>query len=336
MRYQYLLYSRSLRVDYRWLIVPPDVSPDDLSSLSALYDLSDLARQKSRTAGVPSVYCLRLSSIIALVECGHAGHEDAFGRPIHCMQGIAVSLSWAKGLCLILPYLLERHARELNVWGLVDFEDADRLTRSTLPDGEFGLDSIGQRMGLDSARKVPGIHPHIESGGQIQLPFSPDGYRQLIETVASPHVALVDFAFGATAELVGAFRSFRVIAWAKPGPGCVSATPSTPLAEGPLETSPKQNVFEDSEIKLSPIPRRLFGVLGRNRYKFVAAAVRNNRTYVAGESMLFDFDPASPVSHEPASRILADFMDRLTLDRWQLKSDRGQYWWSYRLQRRIR
>jgi len=213
LKYQHLLYSRSLSKDYRWMIVPQGSSADDLKKLRELYDRYDIHKGKKafHEADIDSIYCLQLSSITVLIRCCLSDYKDEYGREIYCLQGISISPAYKRHFWFALPWLLANHMASLNTWQKVNFQIADEL-RSTASN-DYELDLNFNKLPLsDSSNIVP---DNTLPDDQILLSFNSDGFKQLLRFISSPHTPLVDFAFGTTPEMTQISNSFKIVASAQ-------------------------------------------------------------------------------------------------------------------------
>lgn len=217
MIYQELLYSRSLSKDYRWMIVPPKVSPESLKTLNQLYNLYDKHKHTfSKTAVLP-LYCINHAGMTFLVSCGPSNHKDKDGRDIYCLQGICVRQEYQRHLWLNFPWILVNYQTKgaLNIWRSIDFSQADDLVRHASGDCFF-------RFGQEDKPLSELTKPTNPPSGKLftdeptYISFDKDGLKELSHLLVSNYHTCVDFAFGVTPEMIKQF-DFKIIAEAGNG-----------------------------------------------------------------------------------------------------------------------
>ena len=211
MIYQELLYSRSLSKDYRWMIVPPKVSSESLKALNQLYNLYDKYKNAFSNPPVLPLYCLNHPEMTFLVSCGLSNHKDKDGRDIYFLQGIGVPHEYRRHFWFILPWILANYDNEdlLNPWRKIDFYDADDLVHHSSADYFFKLDQLNEPLAeLTKTQKYTPEKLLINEPKYIS--FDKNGLKELSHILSSHHDCM-DFAFGATKEMMKAF-DFKVIA----------------------------------------------------------------------------------------------------------------------------
>lgn len=211
MIYHELLYSRSLSKDYRWMIIPPKVSSESLKALNQLYNLYDQYKHAFEKSTVLPLYCLNHPEMTFLVSCGLSNHKDKDGRDIYCLQGISVAHEYRRHFWFILPWILANYDSEglLNTWKNIDFSGADDILRRTSEDHSFKLDQLDESLAKltqtpkSSCERLPVHEP-------TNISFDKDGLKALSHLLSSYH-ACIDFAFGATPEIIKNFN-FKIVA----------------------------------------------------------------------------------------------------------------------------
>lgn len=217
LNYQHLLYSRSLTKDYRWMVIPQWSSADDLIKLKELFERYDVYKDKKAfsEAEIKSIYCLRLSNMVAFVRCCSSEHQDSYGRQIYCLQGIGVQLKYDRHFWFALPWLLAEHMFFLDVWRNTDFQSADELFKTTSKNFELDL-NFRELPFMDQFSELP---ENSLSENQTSLSFDQNGFKQLLRFISSPNTPAVDFAFGVVPEMLQVFKSFKIIASLQNRPG---------------------------------------------------------------------------------------------------------------------
>lgn len=211
MIYQALLYSRSLSKDYRWMIVPSKVSLESLKALNQLYNLYDQCKHAFGKSSVLPLYCLNHPEATFLVSCGLSNHKDKDGRNIYCLQGISIPHEYRRHFWFILPWILAHYDGEglLNTWRKTDFSGADDIVCRTSENYSFKLDPLDESLAeLMKTPKSPAGKLFIHEPTYIA--FDTVGLKELSHILSSYHDC-IDFAFGATREMIKAF-DFKVIA----------------------------------------------------------------------------------------------------------------------------
>ena len=211
MIYQELLYSRSFSKDYRWMIIPSDVSSESLKALNQLYNLYDKYKNAFSKSPLSPLYCLNHPGVTFLVSCGLSNHKDRDGRDIYCLQGICVPHEYRRHFWFILPWILANYNSEnlLNAWGKIDFHSADDIVRRASEDCFFKLDQLDESLAkiTQPSKSTPENLPINEP---VYISFDENGLKEISHLLSSYHDCL-DFAFGATPEMVKSFN-FKIIA----------------------------------------------------------------------------------------------------------------------------
>ena len=212
MIYQELLYSRSLSKDYRWMIVPPKVSPESLKALNQLYNVYDKHKNTFSKASVLPLYCINHSGMTFLVSCGLSNHKDKDGRDIYCLQGICVAREYHRHLWLNLPWILANYHTKntLNTWRNIDFSQADNMVRRTSGDCFFKLDH-GDESLSELTKSTSPTSGKLSIHEPTYISFNKDGLKELSHLLVSAYHECVDFAFGVTPEMIEYFN-FKIVA----------------------------------------------------------------------------------------------------------------------------
>ncbi|MFO0792659.1 MAG: hypothetical protein U0586_01210 [Candidatus Brocadiaceae bacterium] len=212
MIYQALLYSRSLSKDYRWMIVPQKVSEESLKVLKQLYNMFDKRKDGFHNAPVSPLYCLNHPEMTFLVSCGLSNHKDKDGRAIYCLQGIGVMQKYKRHLWLMIPWILTHYDSEgiLNTWSKIDFSDADNIVSRKSEDYYFKSDQLEESLvKLHQTRESPPVFAPTNNPACVT--FDGEGLKELAHLISLSRHDRMDFAFGATPEMIDAF-DFRIIA----------------------------------------------------------------------------------------------------------------------------
>lgn len=212
MIYQALLYSRSLSKDYRWMVVPQKISGDSLKVLNQLYNMFDKRKDSFYNSPVSPLYCLDHPEMTFLVKCGVSNYKDKDGRAIHCLQGIGVIQKYKRHLRLMLPWILTHYDSEgiLNTWSKIDFSDADNIVSRKSKDYYFKSDQLEESpVKLHQTRESLSVTSLTSEPSCIT--FDRDGLKELSRLISSSCHDRMDFAFGATPEMINAF-DFKIIA----------------------------------------------------------------------------------------------------------------------------
>ncbi len=211
MMYQELLYSRSLSKDYRWMIVPPKVSPESLKALNQLYNMYDKYKHTFSESSILPLYCLNHPEATFLVNCGLSNHKDKDGRDIYCLQGISIAQEYRRHFWFILPWILANYESEglLNAWKNIDFSGADDIVHRISEDHSFKLDQLDES--LAELTKTPkSMVEKLPIDEPLYISFNKNGLKELSHVLSSHHDCM-DFAFGVTPEMVKNF-DFKIIA----------------------------------------------------------------------------------------------------------------------------
>ncbi|MFN3532547.1 MAG: hypothetical protein ACK41Q_08580 [Candidatus Brocadia sp.] len=211
MIYQELLYSRSFSKDYRWMIVPQNVSMDNLKALNLLYNMYDKYKDAFSKSSVLPLYCLNHTDATFLVSCGLSNHKDKDGRDIYCLQGISVPHEYRRHFWFILPWILANYEGKglLNTWKNIDFSSADDIVRRASVDHSFKLDQLDES--LAKLTQTPGSSSEkLPVNVPTYISFDKSGLKELSHLLSSYHDCM-DFAFGVTPEMTKNF-DFKIIA----------------------------------------------------------------------------------------------------------------------------
>ena len=212
MKVQYLLYSKSLVADYRWLLIPESASSDEMIVLNNIFDAYDKykASKTITDSTVKPIFCVSLTNILALCYCDKTKNQDRFSRDIYCLQGIAVTHKQKKEFSGVLQYILDHYESVLNIWKYIDFEQADKLVKANIS-GEIDIELLKKNM----SQKLDIIQsrPHVEfPTKRVTLSFSESGFQDLLKYAASSNVPLMDFAFGISPQMSAKFDRYPI--WA--------------------------------------------------------------------------------------------------------------------------
>lgn len=210
MRYQQILYSRSLSQDYRWMILPDGISNNDIRKLKQLYDMFDREKRRITTEQVSAIYCLSLFNATYLLSCSRSNDKDVSGRTIYVLQGISVEKPYIRHFWFALPWLLLNHKQTLNLWQHINFKQADQLDKEQSKVYEVSLDKV-QTVIPELVTGSSKLEGKLMSHEAVSLDFNAQGFEELVLLTASPLFSLSNFAFGATSEMLDHFK-FSVFA----------------------------------------------------------------------------------------------------------------------------
>lgn len=343
MKCAYVLFSRTLTKDYRWMITPQGAAVEDLARLKTLFGhYSDVRSvQGVLQSSVPVMFCLSLSQIIALVVMKRTDHVDAGGRDIFCLQGITTRYENARTFRFLLPFLVQEHASVLDAWRNLDFHSANRLEYDESAQIDIDVRLGEQFNDVNLNRSRPSRFERFDNRPR-EFAFSQDGLHQLISFLSSPYVPLVDFGFGVTSQMLQDLGSISVFSAIPFGnsflPGRIEVrrnegTLSQPIshigARPDVMTSGKK-MYLECEIIKKEISNEWFWPVSklskRTRYRFVAVTPDRKSDYA--ESVSFDDD----ASEQDILRIHSDFVERLGMKGWQPKAnDPTREWYALKL-----
>lgn len=212
MIYQELLYSRSFSRDYRWMIVPPQVSRESLASLNHLYNLYDQHKSAFEKSPVLPLYCLNHPEATFLVSCGLSDQKDKDGRAIYCLQGICVAREYRRQFWRVLPRILGHDDGKglLNRWKNIDFSEADDLLRCISKEYSFAPDHPDEPLAKQTQTGISPPPEKLPVQKTAYISFDKNGLTDLCHAL-SLYRNCTDFAFGATPEMTKHFP-FKVIA----------------------------------------------------------------------------------------------------------------------------
>lgn len=212
MKVQYLLYSKSLVADYRWLLIPESASSDEMIVLNNIFDAYDnyKASKTITDSTVKPIFCVSLTNIVALCYCDKTKYQDRFSRDIYCLQGIAVTHKQKKEFSGVLQYILDHYESVLNIWSFIDFKQADETVKAQIS-GKIDLELLKKNMSKDLEQIQNESHIEFPMS-RVTLSFSKDGFQDLLRYVASSKVPLLDFAFGADPKITTKFNRYKI--WA--------------------------------------------------------------------------------------------------------------------------
>lgn len=205
MKFQNLLFSRSLSQDYRWILSPSFLSSSDLEKLEKLV-WSDEGRKYLEGLSVRPTFLIRLSNAYVLCRFYRTKFTDSRKRPIDCIDGIAISSADAWFFRFALAWLLTDQAHVLDSWKNLDFDRVDSYTRKTPETLEFDINALPEKNsaifdGQASLRK--------------EFSFSQSGFEKLVNYLyPSPNVddlELLEFAFGASPSMIPRYQNFEIV-----------------------------------------------------------------------------------------------------------------------------
>lgn len=213
MDYEPFLYSASARKDYRWMLVCEDFQLEDRSRLERIFAIFERYREHPALSGavLPPTYLVDFDKGIGLFRMLRTTHRDEFGRRIFALEGIRV-VGWENLLdlrCRIGQLLLEAHL-VLDVSSAIDSKLADDLTLSRM-----GRRSYESGISLGSLRaNAPGAdtYPVLRIADPQRIPFTREGYLQIVAVASSPFATIPRFAFGALPGTGGIFPGLNYLA----------------------------------------------------------------------------------------------------------------------------
>ena len=198
------------------MVLPDMASNGDLNLLNGLYRSYDQIKERnSPDIQEPRpIFGINTPTLSALVTCLRSPFIDMYSRPTYCMQGIAVGHQDKKDWVSALAYLLPRYKTMTDVWREVDVDRADDLEKYALS-REISLDALRGTESSTFKSALTEPYPIYESE-PVHITFDDSGFEELVRYIASPHVPLVDFVFGATDEMLLLLQSANVIGLIQP------------------------------------------------------------------------------------------------------------------------
>jgi len=116
MKCEPILFSRTVSIDYRWVLASPRLSVNDLSVLSSAFYFFDSGKNRwFNESDTVSVYCLSLSECFAVFKCGKTSRIDQNGRAIYALEGFCVDKLCGSHLQKMLPCIVSDCERWLNI-----------------------------------------------------------------------------------------------------------------------------------------------------------------------------------------------------------------------------
>ncbi|MGQ3684327.1 MAG: hypothetical protein ACUBOA_04835 [Candidatus Loosdrechtia sp.] len=245
MIYHELLYSRSLTKDYRWMIIPPKISRESLKALNQLYNFYEKHKGAFNKSPVPPFYCFNHPEAIFLVSCGLSDYKDKEGRDIYFLQGMSASNKYKRHFWLILPWILNNFTGNylLNPWSKLDFRSADNLVRHASGEYSLKIDQLTESL-AELAKTQKSIPENITGNRSAFISYDKEGLKELTRLISSTYHDCMDFAFGATPEMVSTFN-FRIIAKAE-GRSTVKNTGTRTAQINPLPSHVREGVVRES------------------------------------------------------------------------------------------
>lgn len=205
MKYQNLLFSRSFKEDYRWILTPSFLSSSDLERLEKLV-WSDEGRRYLEGLSIRPTFLIRFPSAYALCRFYRTNFTDSRKRPIDCIDGITISLADAWFLRFALAWLLTDQAHILDSWKNLDFDRVDSYTRKAPETQEFDLNSLTEK-------KTTLFDSHAPY--RKEFPFSQSGFEKLVNYLyPSPNIddlELLEFAYGVSPSMVLRYQNFDIV-----------------------------------------------------------------------------------------------------------------------------
>lgn len=210
MKCHYLLYSRSITKDYRWMLVPPGISTNDLKLLRELFYVYDDIKEKNiiKDSRFPPLFGLNLSSAAVLITLIQTEHQDAYSRPIFCLQGIAIPHPYKKDFSSVIQYLLEDYKNILDAWQDIDLRDADQLRNAHL-DRLIIVDELQETVSQTLSMLKQEDHLDFLSG-QTVLSCDDVGFEELIRYAVSPNIPIFNFAFAVATQMLHVLSSIKL------------------------------------------------------------------------------------------------------------------------------
>lgn len=214
MKYQQILFSRSINKDYRWMITSTYLTDNELHLIEDTV-WSDALRSHPYVFQSPlrPVYHLNLSNASVVIELYRTNHKDSKERFIDALQGVVVKHSDLWYMRFALPWLLTECRSILNIWEIQGDElaQADNYTKIPSQEYLFDYNALNQRINNNSYITTK-PYPHNQS-----IDFNEEGMQQLI-ALLSPNanfssLHLQQFAFGVLPQESKKFHGFNYIAY---------------------------------------------------------------------------------------------------------------------------
>lgn len=216
MKYQHLLFSRSINRDYRWMITPEYLSSSDLDSIVEYFWLDEI--RYILPIHPSTIYLFNLKNCSVLIRLCATKKTDKFGRRIDALQGICVPNYFGWYMRFVLPWILINVEKYLNPINAVNFQNADTLAHTPSESYSFDMSQLNQLpLGITDLISLFKFNLG-EQKIQKTLEFSEAGFKQLVELcmpVGRSPLKLLQIAFGIPPEKVNIFASFDIISLLK-------------------------------------------------------------------------------------------------------------------------
>ncbi|MDR4509118.1 MAG: hypothetical protein MRJ65_12950 [Candidatus Brocadiaceae bacterium] len=204
------LYSRTLTVDYRWIVQSGLLSLEENQILERFFDFFKKYRLGYAKAGIKPLFCINFSKATVLFTLQSGLYKDEFGRDIFSLEGICASHAQKRVLWKNMPLIIDTYIGALNIWAHIGFQKADSFVKN--PSELYTLDTLppdNETQNIEGG-KVPSEAPDFSRA--VILPFTSIGLKKLKALINSSAFRHADFAFGCTEEMVRE-ENFRILAY---------------------------------------------------------------------------------------------------------------------------
>ena len=135
MKIDYLLYSRTIAKDYRWILSSQFLDQQDSQIVQSFVDqffkIKEFFSPKA-TSEVLYSQVLFLNKSVVILSCGKSQYKDNVGRAIYYVKGLAIGQQDISDFTNHFSYVWNRVDSEFDSWGQVEFSSADSVERKVL------------------------------------------------------------------------------------------------------------------------------------------------------------------------------------------------------------
>ncbi|HEY1790225.1 MAG TPA: hypothetical protein VGJ73_18920 [Verrucomicrobiae bacterium] len=309
MKVYKILYSRTSRDDYRWILQPPNEQIKGELRDGVWKQFRSVARRYV-DPGLPFLFGYAFDGGILVARCWETKETDYTGRPIQALEGIyglhqqrsvIAAMSYAVVGChdVALSILDEKYNRTENKECIenVDFDQLNEL--------------FWQRYSRLASETVPDRLP-------IRLTYDEQGFAGTISHLLNFwRFGFRSFAFGLPPDIDW---SFDIVAPLVEASG--KSKRATPLISSP----PSKSI---AEIMVRPASNYVGKSLFVLQDLFTNAYHENSDVFDLKQSVFGGYQLKSAESYSKFD----EFLDRLKALHWRVRSDRGTNWWSVRLEK---
>ncbi|MBL8105236.1 MAG: hypothetical protein JNJ72_06670 [Anaerolineales bacterium] len=330
------------------MMVPPVAPEDELKSLLRIYDSYDDVKEiNSINSSFPSIYLLQELKMLYLFKCSPLDVVDRLERQIYGMEGVAIERGFWRDFWCILPKVLLNLDQLFLKQRDLSPKRNDKLRRVSSDKEKLDSKILSSTSYFEISKKE---ELAVRDNNPIILPFNKTGFESLVKITSSPHLPLVNFAFGATNQ-IQQVADFKILAFITHSDAILEkrefAEAGTKVSQ--IETSKANQTFNSKQVEhyveYETCETQLFSAMsGGSRlfnkpnvnWVFVAVSTSKKGGVIAQSEVVekTSYSDEAPNILQVAKNveILRKMLDEMETLGWKVYS-RGEPWWRVTLRK---